>query len=57
MRFNGWEGDLRSQEIVDTLKADIPGAEDRESRDQPRKDTRPHDAERQGSSRAERYLG
>lgn len=56
-RFNICAGDVRSQEIANVLRAEVPGAEARVTRGEPGNDTRPEHAARLDSRRAEAILG
>jgi nucleoside-diphosphate-sugar epimerase len=56
-RFNVCAGDIRSQEIADILRKEVPGAEARVPRGEPGKKTRPSDATGLDCGRAERVLG
>ncbi|OAK99252.1 NAD(P)-binding protein [Phaeosphaeriaceae sp. SRC1lsM3a] len=56
-RFNVCAGDIRSQEIADILRKEVPGSAGRVPKGEPGKDTKPHDAVRLNSSRAEKILG
>jgi nucleoside-diphosphate-sugar epimerase len=56
-RFNICSGDIRSQEISDILRKEVPGAEGRVPKGEPGKNTKPADAVSQDSSRAEKILG
>jgi nucleoside-diphosphate-sugar epimerase len=56
-RFNVCAGEVRSQEIADILRREVPGAVNRVPRGEPGSVTRPDGAARLDCERAERVLG
>jgi nucleoside-diphosphate-sugar epimerase len=56
-RFNVCTGDIRSQEIADILRREVPGADARVPRGDPGKNTKPDDAVSVDSRKAEKIFG